>query len=75
MMKIPIHTEFITLQQALKLGDVIASGGMVKSFLQDENVFVNGSRVKERGKKLYPGDVVAVNGLQIVITRSNHDNN
>ena len=75
MMKIPIHTEFITLQQALKLGDVIASGGMVKSFLQDENVFVNGSRVKERGKKLYPGEVGAVNGLQIVITRSNHDNN
>ena len=73
MMRIPIHTEFITLQQALKLSDVIASGGMVKSFLQEENVFVNGSRVKERGKKLYPGDVVTVNGLQIVITRSDHE--
>ena len=73
MMRIPIHTEFITLQQALKLSDVIASGGMVKSFLQEENVFVNGSRVKERGKKLYPGDVVTVNGLKIVITRSDHE--
>ncbi len=75
MMEIPIHTEFITLQQALKLSDVIASGGMVKSFLQDVNVIVNGSRAKERGKKLYPGDVVTVDGLQIVITRSDHDNN
>lgn len=75
MIALPIHTEFITLQQTLKICDVVASGGMVKSFLHEETVLVNGQRVNERGKKLYPGDVVTVNGLEIVITRSEHENN
>ncbi len=33
---------------------------MVKAFLQDEGVLVNGEREHRRGRKLYPGDVVEI---------------
>ena len=51
-----IHTEFIKLDAALKLANVIKSGGMAKTVIQDEQVKVNGEICTMRGKKLYPGD-------------------
>ena len=51
-----IHTEFIKLDAALKLANVIESGGMAKTVIQDEQVKVNGEVCTMRGKKLYPGD-------------------
>ena len=51
-----IHTEFIKLDAALKLANVIESGGMAKTVIQDEQVKVNGDICTMRGKKLYPGD-------------------
>lgn len=68
-MEVLIDTPFITLQSVLKLSDVISSGGMAKMFLQEEEVKINGIRVFERGKKIYPGDVVLVRDKKIVITR------
>ncbi|MGM8212871.1 S4 domain-containing protein YaaA [Virgibacillus sp. W0430] len=60
MEKIPIHTPYITLSQLLKLANIFDSGGMIKAFLQDEGVYVNGELEHRRGRKLYPNDVVAV---------------
>ena len=51
-----IGTEFIKLDAALKLANVIESGGMAKTVIQDEQVKVNGEVCTMRGKKLYPGD-------------------
>ena len=51
-----IHTEFIKLDAALKLANVIESGGMAKTMIQDGQVKVNGEVCTMRGKKLYPGD-------------------
>jgi len=51
-----IHTEFIKLDAALKLANVIESGGMAKTVIQDQQVKVNGEICTMRGKKLYPGD-------------------
>jgi ribosome-associated protein len=62
MKSIPIHTDYITLGQMLKLGDCIATGGHAKHFLQDANVQVNGIDDNRRGRKLYPGDKVSVQG-------------
>ncbi|HIS29608.1 MAG TPA: S4 domain-containing protein YaaA [Candidatus Avamphibacillus intestinigallinarum] len=56
--EIEIQTEFITLGQFLKLANILESGGMIKAFLQDEGVFVNGEKEHRRGRKLYPGDIV-----------------
>ncbi len=59
--KITITTPFITLQQLLKLADVISSGGQVKSFLSQNIIDINGVIDNRRGKKLFDGDVVTIN--------------
>lgn len=41
MKLIKISTEYITLGQFLKLADVIDTGGAVKWFLQEYEVYVN----------------------------------
>ena len=40
--EIPIHTEFIKLQDFLKFANAIESGGMAKTFIQEGDVLVNG---------------------------------
>ncbi|MCY9204422.1 ribosome maturation protein RlbA [Bacillus atrophaeus] len=60
---ISIDTEMITLGQFLKLADVIQSGGMAKWFLSEHEVFVNNEPDNRRGRKLYVGDVVAIEGF------------
>lgn len=74
MIEISINTPFITLQQALKLGNIVQSGGIVKFFLKDENILVNGVRTTERGKKLYPGDELFIKDQKIVITTKTNEN-
>lgn len=56
--QIEISTTYITLGQFLKLANILDSGGMVKVFLQEEGVHVNGEKEQRRGRKLYPGDVI-----------------
>lgn len=60
---ISIDTEMITLGQFLKLADVIQSGGMVKWFLSEHEVLVNDEPDNRRGRKLYVGDVVEIEGF------------
>ena len=60
--EIPIHTEFIKLQDFLKFANAIESGGMAKTFIQNEQVTVNGEVCTQRGKKLRPGDTVGFMG-------------
>ena len=59
---IPITTEFIKLQDFLKFANACESGGMAKTFIQNEQVQVNGETCTMRGKKLRPGDVVTFLG-------------
>ena len=59
---IPIHTEYIKLQDFLKFCNAVASGGMAKNFIVNEEVEVNGEVCTQRGKKLRPGDVVTFLG-------------
>ena len=62
-----ITTEYITLQQFLKMNDIISSGGEAKFFLKENEVSVNGEREDRRGRKLYPGDEVSGNGRTVRI--------
>ena len=59
---IPIHTEYIKLQDFLKFCNAVESGGMAKNFIVNEEVEVNGEVCTQRGKKLRPGDVVTFLG-------------
>ena len=55
---VPIHTEFIKLQDFMKFANAVESGGMAKNFIVNGEVEVNGEVCTMRGKKLYPGDTV-----------------
>ena len=58
VVEIPIHTEFIKLQDFLKFCNAVESGGMAKNFIVNGEVQVTGEVCTQRGKKLQPGDVV-----------------
>ena len=62
LVDIPIHTEYIKLQDFLKFCNAVESGGMAKNFIVNEEVEVNGEVCTQRGKKLRPGDVVTFLG-------------
>lgn len=59
---VPIHGDYVTLGQFLKITDLISSGGQAKSFLAEADILVNGQPDTRRGRKLYPGDTVHVGG-------------
>ena len=54
--KISIDSEFIRLQDLLKLSGLCATGGMAKIVIQNGEVKVNGEVCTMRGKKLRGGD-------------------
>jgi len=57
---VEIDREFITLGQMIKFENIVETGGMVKVFLADYEVLVNGEQDQRRGRKLYPGDIVEI---------------
>lgn len=59
-MNVKIKTEYITLGQFLKFSGIVDSGAFAKTFLQENDVFVNGELESRRGRKLYPGDKIKV---------------
>ncbi|QKY70840.1 S4 domain-containing protein YaaA [Lentibacillus sp. CBA3610] len=65
--KINIETDYIPLGQFIKLLNILDSGGMIKAFLQDQGVLVNGEPEHRRGRKLYPDDVVEMEGIGVYI--------
>ena len=65
---VPITTEFIKLESAMKLMNIVPSGGSAKMEIQEGFVTVNGEVCTMRGKKLYPHDRFAYEGEEFVIT-------
>ncbi|SFD71456.1 S4 domain protein YaaA [Lentibacillus persicus] len=70
--KIIIETEYIPLGQFIKLLNIMDSGGMIKAFLKDEGALVNGEHEHRRGRKLYPNDVVELEGIGAYIVAKDH---
>ena len=60
IIKEKIKTEYIKLDSLLKFSAVTQTGGESKLIIQDGLVLLNGTVCTERGKKIRPGDVVAV---------------
>ena len=65
-----IHTEFIKLQDAMKLANIVYSGGEAKQLILEEQVAVNGEVCTMRGKKLYPGDTFTFDGQKYQIVKN-----
>ena len=57
-----IETEFIKLESAMKLANVLPTGGAAKQEIQEGFVQVNGEVCTMRGKKLYPNDSFSYEG-------------
>ena len=65
--EIRLREEYIKLGQALKAANLAEDGVDAKYKIQDGLVKVNGEVDTRRGRKLYAGDVVAVEEDQIYI--------
>ena len=63
-----IGTEFIKLESAMKLANIVITGGNAKMEIQEGNVTVNGEKYTMRGKKLYPGDKFCFEGQEYLIS-------
>lgn len=67
MLEIKIDSEFIKLDQFLKLVDIASTGGHAKFLIQEGLVKVNGEIETRRGKKLRSDDIVEIEGNTIKI--------
>jgi ribosome-associated protein len=67
METVTIRGSMIRLGQLLKLAGVIDSGSDVKALLATAAVLVNGEVESRRGRQLHAGDVVVVDGRQLVV--------
>lgn len=61
--EIHIQTDFIMLGQFLKFANIVDSGGMVKIFLQENEVLVNGEVENRRGRKLKNEDLIEIENV------------
>lgn len=68
---VKINTEFITLGQLLKITDWVSSGGETKFAVKKLDITVNHEKENRRGKKLYPGDVISIEGKIYTISNEN----
>jgi len=66
-MEIVLKNEYIKLGQVLKAGGLVDSGTEAKDVILDGLVKVNGKIEKQRGKKLYGGDLVTYDNKIIEI--------
>ena len=66
---IPISTEFIKLEAFLKFAGAVETGGEAKNRIQNGEVLVDGEICEMRGKKLYPGMVVELDGSRYTVTK------
>ena len=64
---VTIDSEFIRLQDLLKISGLASTGGMAKIVIQNGEVTVNGEVCTMRGKKLRNGDTAAYNGVAVTV--------
>ena len=68
MKVIHIETEYIKLQDLLKFAAAVSTGGEAKILIQEGEVTVNGEVCTMRGKKIRPGDDVALRDEHYTVT-------
>ncbi len=69
MVKFVIEGEFITLGQFLKSADYVYSGGMVRHFLEENEIYLNGEKENRRGKKIFVNDKLIINGKEYLFVK------
>jgi ribosome-associated protein len=59
-MLVHISSDFIKLDQLIKLAGLVQTGGFAKLIIADGMVKLNGVVETQRGKKIRPGDVIDI---------------
>lgn len=67
MIEVKIDSEYIKLDQFLKLADVASTGGHAKFLILEGLVKLNGEIELRRGKKIRPGDIIEAEGTKIKV--------
>lgn len=65
--EIKIDSEYIKLQDLLKLSGAVDTGGMAKIVIQSGQVLLNGEVCTMRGKKVRAGDIAVFEDIEIVV--------
>lgn len=65
--KITIDTEYIKLDNLLKYGGIVSTGGQAKLLIQNGEILLNGEVCTMRGKKIRNGDVVTYNDQKLEV--------
>ncbi len=63
--QIKITTEFIKLDSFLKFANLVESGGNAKGVIAEGRIKVNGEVCLMRGKKLYCGDKIQIDEMNL----------
>jgi ribosome-associated protein len=63
MENIEIKTDVIQMDQLLKWAGIIESGGQMKFLIEDQVIKLNQVLVTEKRKKVFPGDILEINGV------------
>jgi ribosome-associated protein len=66
---VAVSTDVIQLDQLLKWMGLTETGGQARFLIDAGKVQVNGQTVKERRKKIYPGDCVMIDGQEYRVLR------
>ncbi|MBO6016610.1 MAG: RNA-binding S4 domain-containing protein [Oscillospiraceae bacterium] len=69
MERIAIKTDFIKLEALLKFSALTSSGGEAKTVIGEGLVGVNGETCLQRGRKIYPGDIVSFCGAELMVEK------
>jgi ribosome-associated protein len=62
-----LRGDYITLDALLKATGLVGSGGEAKALIATGVVRVNGETETRRGRKLRPGDSVALHDAQVLV--------
>ena len=62
MVDVKIVSEYITLGQFIKFVGIISNGSEAKLYLASNDVYINDELDVRRGRKIYPGDKIKVEG-------------
>ena len=62
MKEIEIYGDYIQLDKFLKKENIISSGGGTVDFIKNHEIFLNGSIIQEKRKKIRLGDELSLDG-------------
>ena len=64
-----IKTDYITLGQFLKFAGIISNGFEAKIFIPSNEIFVDNELETKRGRKLYDGMTIVINGNEFIVRK------